>query len=62
MALGTDCATRVRGLFRIFSRIPNEVYRTPSEREFNLFVFEIIEVLDSMKGLQIANNKKRKRR
>ena len=61
MALGVDCATRVRGLFRIFSKIPTELFRLPSEREFNIFMFEIIEVLDSLKGLQVAKNKRKRR-
>tara|TARA_B100001094_G_C18185834_1_gene803686 strand:+ start:290 stop:475 length:186 start_codon:yes stop_codon:yes gene_type:complete len=61
MSMGTDCATRVRGLFRIFSKIPVELYRMPSERDFNVFMFELIDVLESLRGLQVAKNKRKRK-
>jgi len=61
MSMGTDCASRVRGLFRIFSKIPAELYRMPSERDFNVFMFELIDVLESLQGLQVAKNKRKRK-
>ena len=57
MQFGKDCATRLRCLFKLFDASISLMNHTPTEKEFNTFIFKFIGIYEELKGLKISNNK-----